>query len=147
MASAQPFITLFIGRSIKVSINGQSRPHFFRQSLPTINQNHYLPKCVYFMESSGQEQHFPNKHIPPRHYKTRGQSETEYVRQRIKILMACINYTMGLLRIQFYSVRQSKTNIFYFLIHFLSTFNKNLVNLSLGDVQSRIHFRTNTFDI
>ena len=40
---------------------------------------------------------------------------------------------MDLLRIQFYSVRQSKTNIFYFLIHFLSKFNKNLVNLSLGD--------------
>jgi hypothetical protein len=42
---------------------------------------------------------------------------------------------MGLLRIQFYFVRQSKTNILYFLIHFLLKFNKNLVNFSLGDVQ------------
>jgi hypothetical protein len=47
---------------------------------------------------------------------------------------------MGLLRIQFYSVRQSKTNIFYFLIHFLSKFNKNLIHLSLP-------FRTNKFHI
>jgi hypothetical protein len=91
---------------------------------------------------------FPTNTFSPRHYyKTTGQSEAAHVRQRIKILMAWINYTMGLLRIQFYSVRQSKTNNLYSLIHFLFKFNKNLVNLSLGDVQSRIHFRTNTFDI
>jgi hypothetical protein len=90
---------------------------------------------------------FPTNTFPRHYYRTRGHSETAHVRQRIKIRISWINYTMGLLRIQFYSVQQSKTNFSIVSSTFYSNLTKILLICPCVMFNSRIHFHTNTFDI
>jgi hypothetical protein len=147
MTSAELFYNSIHWRVSK-GLNYQPRSHFpiFGNPCPQSIRITTYQSAYILLRAVGDSSIFPTKtHSSKTIITPLGVTQGRH-RHRIKIRISCINYTMDLLRTQFYSVRQSKTNIFYFLIHFLSKFNKNLIHLSLG-INSRIHFRTNTFDI
>ena len=91
------------------------------------------------MESSGQEQHFPNKHISPRNYYR--------IRAHLTYIMNTLYNGLITYSILLCSTKQDKHFLFSHPLFFYPHLRKILLICPWVMFNSRIHFRTNTFDI